>query len=109
MPQQPAATIRRAHTHAVTAGAGADAEIAILRLFLADGAYPSVNMASTGFNKRRAIVAVSSLDVVGCVQACYLYRWKARYRCEPTQACCFRPFALRVMVFFAYSLPNLAH
>lgn len=52
--------------------AGADAEIAILRLFLADGAKPSVKMSSTGFDKRAAIVAVTALDVVGwvCALAC---------------------------------------
>lgn len=42
---------------------GADAEIAILKLFLADGDKPSAKMDSIKFDKRVSIVTMSAIDL----------------------------------------------
>jgi len=43
--------------------AGADAEITILRRFLADAENPSVRMDTIKFDKRASIVTMSALDL----------------------------------------------
>jgi hypothetical protein len=53
----------------ILASTGADAQIAILQLFLEDGSNPPVKMSSLGVDKRQGIIAISVLDLIRSVCA----------------------------------------
>jgi hypothetical protein len=44
---------------------GADAEVVLLNLFLADGSNPSVRMETTNFDKRSSVIAMTAVDIFG--------------------------------------------